>query len=66
MSAIRNAETRAERVPDLEQKLEQHQIQLQQQQEEEYMHPEKIEQLYIDVLYVITNTVGAPAPGGQV
>lgn len=28
--------------------------------------PEQKEQLYIDVLYTIANSVGAPAPGGQV
>lgn len=28
--------------------------------------PEELEQLYMDVLYTVANTVGAPAPGGQV
>lgn len=28
--------------------------------------PEQLEQLYIDVLYMVANTVGAPDPNGQV
>lgn len=63
MSAIRNAEARAEKIP--EQEFDP-QAQQQQLQEDELERPDQKEQLYIDVLYTIANTVGAPAPGGQV
>lgn len=63
LSAIRNAEARAEKVP--EQEFDP-QAQQQQLQEDELERPDQKEQLYIDVLYTIANTVGAPAPGGQV
>lgn len=56
MSAVRIAETRAETMPDNERDA----------QEDEMERPEYKEQLYVDVLYTISNAVGAPAPGGQV
>lgn len=65
MSAIRAAESRAETVPDQEPgKLQQQLMQHQQDDEDDYY--DNKEQLYIEVLYTIANTVGAPAPGGQV
>lgn len=57
MSAVRSAETRAETVPENERD---HNV------EDEYENQDQKEQLYLDVLYTISNTVGAPAPGGQV
>lgn len=56
-SAVRVSETRAETLPENErdQKLE-----------DDIERPEEQEQLYVDLLYTIANTVGAPAPGGQV
>lgn len=56
-SAIRVSETRAETLPENERE---------QPVEDEMDRPENKEQLYVDVLYTISNTVGAPAPGGQV
>lgn len=58
MSAVRIAETRAETLPENERDP--------QADEEIADSPEQKEQLYIDVLYTIANSVGAPAPGGQV
>lgn len=58
MSAVRVAETRAETLPENERD---HQA-----DEEIADSPGQKEQLYIDVLYTIANSVGAPAPGGQV
>lgn len=58
MSAVRIAESRAEAMPENERDP--------QADEEIADSPEQKEQLYIDVLYTIANSVGAPAPGGQV
>lgn len=58
MSAVRIAETRAETLPENERDP--------QADEDIADRPEQKEQLYIDVLYTIANSVGAPAPGGQV
>lgn len=58
MSAVRSAETRAETVPENERDHN--------TAEDEYENQDQKEQLYLDVLYTISNTVGAPAPGGQV
>lgn len=58
MSAVRTAETRAETLPENERDP--------QADEEIADSPEEKEQLYLDVLYTIANSVGAPAPGGQV
>ena len=58
MSAVRIAETRAENVPENERDP--------QADEQVNERPDHKEQLYVDVLYTIANTVGAPAPGGQV
>lgn len=58
MSAVRIAESRAETLPENERDP---------QADEDIMdRPEQKEQLYVDVLYTIANSVGAPAPGGQV
>lgn len=56
-SAIRVSETRAETLPENERE---------QKPEDDIERPEQLEQLYVDVLYTVANTVGAPAPGGQV
>lgn len=56
-SAIRVSETRAETLPENERD---------QKIEDDIERPEQLEQLYVDVLYTVANTVGAPAPGGQV
>lgn len=58
MSAVRVAETRAETLPETERDP--------QADEEIADSPGQKEQLYIDLLYTIANSVGAPAPGGQV
>lgn len=57
LSAIRQAESRAEVLQqnDCDQFID-----------EEKMRADQKEQLYIEVLYTIANTVGAPAPDGQV
>lgn len=58
MSAVRTAETRAELLPEKEHDG---------QSNEDFTDtPEEKEQLYIEVLQTIANSVGAPAPGGQV
>lgn len=58
MSAVRTAETRAELLPDKENDG---------QANEDFTDtPDEKEQLYIEVLQTIANSVGAPAPGGQV
>jgi hypothetical protein len=57
MSAIRAAEANAEKMPTDEREN---------QKEEEGERWEHKEQLYIDVLYTIANTVGCQVPGGQV
>ncbi|XP_055611550.1 BAI1-associated protein 3 isoform X2 [Uranotaenia lowii] len=56
MSAVRAVETRAEILPenDVDRLLE-----------DDIERSEQKEHLYLDVLYAIANTVGAPAPGGQ-
>lgn len=57
-SAVRVSETRAETLLESERE---------QPTEDDIERPDEKEQLYVDVLYTITNTVGAPpAPGGQV
>lgn len=58
MSAVRTAETRAETLPENERDP--------QADEEIADSAEEKEQLYLDVLYTIANSVGAPPPGGQV
>lgn len=57
MSAIRHAEARAENILDNERE---------QIADPDMDRPDHKEQLYVEVLYTIANTVGAPAPGGQV
>lgn len=58
MSAVRTAETRAELLPEKENDT---------QANEHFTDtPDEKEQLYIEVLQTIANSVGAPAPGGQV
>ncbi|XP_055527058.1 BAI1-associated protein 3 isoform X4 [Wyeomyia smithii] len=56
LSAVRAVETRAEVLPenDNDRLLE-----------DDIERSEQKEHLYLDVLYAIANTVGAPAPGGQ-
>lgn len=54
MSATRVTEKHAERVLECERDVKAD------------IDPEEHDQLYMDVLYTISNTVGAPAPGGQV
>uniref|UniRef100_A0A182MS28 Uncharacterized protein n=1 Tax=Anopheles culicifacies TaxID=139723 RepID=A0A182MS28_9DIPT len=56
LSAVRAVETRAEILPenDTDRLLE-----------DDIERSEQKEHLYLDVLYAIANTVGAPAPGGQ-
>lgn len=57
MSAVRAAETRAEAMPlDEKESI----------REDEIESVEEKEQLYMDVLYTIANTVGCQQPGGQV
>lgn len=59
MSAVRTAETRAEMLPEKEQDA--------QMMNDDFTDtPDEREQLYIEVLQTIANSVGAPAPGGQV
>lgn len=65
MSAIRAAEARAEILPENE-KEPPGQGQVHVNEDDAFDNPEQREQLYLDVLHTITNTVGAPAPGGQV
>ncbi|XP_055382640.1 BAI1-associated protein 3 isoform X2 [Condylostylus longicornis] len=55
MSAIRDAETRAETIQENEHN----------KSEEILESLEEKEKLYVEVLHTIANTVGAPAPGGQ-
>jgi hypothetical protein len=57
MSSIRAAETRAEAMPVDEKETI---------KEDEIETVNEREQLYMDVLYSITNTVGCQQPGGQV
>lgn len=58
MSAVRTAETRAEMLPEKEHDG---------QANEDFIDtPDEKEQLYMEVLQTIANSVGAPAPGGQV
>lgn len=57
-SAVRVSETRAETLLETERE---------QPTDEDIERPDEKEQLYVDVLYTIANSVGAhPAPGGQV
>lgn len=57
-SAVRVSETRAETLLESERE---------QPTEDDIERPDEREHLYVDVLYTIANTVGAPpAPGGQV
>lgn len=57
MSSIRAAETRAEAMPvDEKESIK----------EDEIETVNEREQLYMDVLYAITNSVGCQQPGGQV
>ncbi|XP_055685736.1 BAI1-associated protein 3 [Lutzomyia longipalpis] len=58
LSSMRAAEARAETLPENERDLREAHV-------DEEDRPEHREQLYVDVLYTIANTVGAPAPGGQ-
>lgn len=60
-SAIRVSENRAETLPDKE-----HEAGAITTAEDEIERPGDLEHLYTDVLYTVANTVGAPAPGGQV
>ena len=57
MSAVRAAEARAEAMPIEEKDTI---------KEEEMESDNEKEQLYMDVLYTIANTVGCQVPGGQV
>lgn len=57
MSAVRAAEARAEALPIEEKDTI---------KEEEMENDNEKEQLYMDVLYTIANTVGCQVPGGQV
>lgn len=57
MSAVRAAEARAEAMPIEEKDTI---------KEEEIENDNEKEQLYMDVLYTIANTVGCQVPGGQV
>lgn len=65
MSSIRAAEARAETVPDNE-KEPPGPGQVHVNEDDAFDNADQREQLYLDVLHTITNTVGAPAPGGQV
>ncbi|XP_035788392.1 BAI1-associated protein 3-like isoform X2 [Anopheles albimanus] len=56
MSAVRAVETRAEVLPENDSER---------QPDDDVERSEQKEHLYLDVLYAIANTVGAPAPGGQ-
>ncbi|XP_052860569.1 BAI1-associated protein 3 [Anopheles cruzii] len=56
MSAVRAVETRAEVLPENDNER---------LPEDDIERSEQKEHLYLDVLYAIANTVGAPAPGGQ-
>lgn len=58
MSATRAAESRAEANPENERDPP--------ATEESIDRQDEKEKLYVDVLHTIANTVGAPAPGGQV
>lgn len=57
LSAVRAAEARAEAVLESEREPV---------HAEDIERPDQKEELYMDVLYSIANTVGAPAPGGKV
>ncbi len=58
MSAVRAAETRAEQMPIAEKETL--------LKEDEIETVNEREQLYVDVLYTIANSVGCQQPGGQV
>lgn len=57
MSAVRAAETRAEQMPIDEKETI---------KEDDIETVNEREQLYVDVLYAIANSVGCQQPGGQV
>lgn len=59
LSSMRAAEARAEIIPDNEREPT-----ADEEQQHQLQHPEHKEQLYVDVLYTIANTVGQP--GSQV
>lgn len=63
MSAVRAIETRAETLPENERQLNQHG---KNGDDDVFERPDEKENLYMEVLQTIANTVGAPAPGGQV
>lgn len=63
MSAVRAIETRAETLPENERQLNQ---QGNKADDDVLERPDEKENLYMEVLQTIANTVGAPAPGGQV
>lgn len=63
MSAVRAIETRAETLPENERQLNQ---QGNNSDDDVLERPDEKENLYMEVLQTIANTVGAPAPGGQV
>lgn len=63
MSAVRAIETRAETLPENERQLNQHGNN---GDDDVLERPDEKENLYMEVLHTIANTVGAPAPGGQV
>lgn len=58
MSAVRAAESRAEQMPIAEKEII--------LKEDEIETVNEREQLYVDVLYTIANSVGCQQPGGQV
>lgn len=58
MSAVRAAESRAEQMPIAEKEVI--------LKEDEIETVNEREQLYVDVLYTIANSVGCQQPGGQV
>lgn len=58
MSAVRQAESRAEQMPSAEKEAI--------LKEDEIETVNEREQLYVDVLYTIANCVGCQQPGGQV
>lgn len=62
MSAVRAIETRAETLPENERQLNQHGS----GEDDILERPDEKENLYMEVLHTIGNTVGAQAPGGQV
>lgn len=59
LSSMRAAEARAEIIPDNEREPT-----TDEDQQQQLQHPEQKEQLYVDVLYTIANSVGQP--GSQV